>query len=541
MFPSIDNINPHCINDRYISNNYPDFYKYLMSNYPDDLSISEKIYWYYNGIKEYPLCPVCGTRVKYKTFKKGYSSHCSLKCSSNSPEVKQKSITTKIIRYGDPKYNNRDKAIDTCIKKYGEDNPFKSNEIKDKIKQTMLDKYGVEYAQQSKEIQKTREENSLKKYGVKHHMMVPDIKDKAITGYKNHIIDNNDDLLGYTPDNDRIMKCPHSECKLCEDKYYIISSKNYFVRKEFNIEPCTKILPITFNHSSNTSLELFVQNILNENGIPFETNNRTILGGQELDIYIPGKQIAIECNGIFWHSEKNGKPSNYHINKYIECKNKGIQLITIWEDQIKTKPEIVKSIILSKLGIYGTRIYARKCIIKEIDSNISTNFLNENHIQGRTNAKIKLGLYYDNELVSVMTFSKMSKLSGTKNINDNEWELGRFCNKLNTQVIGGASKLLKYFIANYNPSKIISFASNDISNGNLYKQLGFNEIGDITKAYWYIHKQTYQRYHRSSFTKSKLYAQGYDINMTEKEIMSNLPYLKIYDSGHIKYELKIEL
>jgi hypothetical protein len=405
----------------------------------------------------------------------------------------------------------------------------------------MLDKYGVEYAQQSKEIQKIREENSLKKYGVKHHMMVPDIKYKVITGYKNHIIDNNDDLLGYTPDNDRIMKCPHSECKLCGDKYYIISSKNYFARKEFNIEPCTKILPITFNHSSNTSLELFVHNILNENGIPFETNNRTILGGQELDIYIPSKQIAIECNGIFWHSEKNGKPSNYHINKYIECKNKGIQLITIWEDQIKTKPEIVKSIILSKLGIYGTRIYARKCIIKEIDSNISTNFLNENHIQGRTNAKIKLGLYYDNELVSVMTFSKMSKLSGTKNINDNEWELGRFCNKLNTQVIGGASKLLKYFIANYNPSKIISFASNDISNGNLYKQLGFNEIGDITKAYWYIHKQTYQRYHRSSFTKSKLYAHGYDINMTEKEIMSNLPYLKIYDSGHIKYELKIEL
>ena len=84
---------------------------------------------------------------------------------------------------------------------------------------------------------------------------------------------------------------------------------------------------------------------MDENGIPYETNNRTILGGKELDIYIPSKQIAIECNGIYWHSYDN-KPIKYHINKYTECLNKGIQLITIWEDWIIHKPEIVRSIYL---------------------------------------------------------------------------------------------------------------------------------------------------------------------------------------------------
>jgi hypothetical protein len=107
------------------------------------------------------------------------------------------------------------------------------------------------------------------------------------------------------------------------------------------------------------------------------------------------------------------------------------------------KQEIVKSIILSKLGIFKERIYARKCIVKEIDNKSKNDFLNKNHIQGQDISKYKLGLFYNDELVSVMTF-------GQRNITGkSSFELIRFCSKLNTQIIGGASKLFQYFIKNY--------------------------------------------------------------------------------------------
>ncbi len=123
--------------------------------------------------------------------------------------------------------------------------------------------------------------------------------------------------------------------------------------------------------------------------------------------------------------------------------------------------EIIKNIILSKLGIYNERIYARKCEVKEITQNQSREFINTWHLQNDTNSSIKIGLFYEGELLSVMTFGKR-KLFG-----DNDWEMVRFCNKGGIQIVGGASKLLSQFIKDYKPSKIISFSSHDISNGNV--------------------------------------------------------------------------
>ena len=196
--------------------------------------------------------------------------------------------------------------------------------------------------------------------------------------------------------------------------------------------------------------------------------------------------------------------------------------------------------MVSKVGIYKDRVYARKDVVKEVDSKTTRLFLENNHIQGRTNASVHIGLYYNDELIGVMTFANRSKLSGSKNVKKEDWELNRFCTKLNTQVIGGADKLLKYFIKNYKPKTITSFSSNDISNGSLYKRLGFETDNKITTAYWYISHKDYIRYHRTSFTKNRLKKMGYNTKeMTEDQIMSNLPYFKIYDSGHIKHELHI--
>ena len=164
-------------------------------------------------------------------------------------------------------------------------------------------------------------------------------------------------------------------------------------------------------------------------------------------------------------------------------------------------------------------------------------FLNNNHLQGNTNASIKIGLYYDGELVSLMAFGKSSRLSGHYK---DRWCLTRFCSKRNTQVVGAAGRLLNWFIKNYNPSLIESFASNDISNGGLYDKLGFKKSDNITSAYWYVNRFTFARYHRTSFTKSKLKEMGYDVDgKTEFDIMKSLPFFKIYDAGHTKYTLYV--
>lgn len=417
--------------------------------------------------------------------------------------------STKLARYGNEYYTNQEQARQTNLDRYGVDNPMKLSAIQEKVKQTNLDRYGVEYPMRNK-TSKERNLQSKKQYLIYRH-----------------------NLVDITDDWEWICKCPHPTCNLCESKTYKINSSQFYSRIEHNTEPCTNILPIYSN--SGTSIEMFVRDLLDEYNIKYVTNDRTILSGKELDILIPEKQIAIECNGVYWHSKYDAA---YHVNKFNLCKERGVQLISIWEDWITTKPQLVKSLILSKLGIYARRLYARQCNIKEIPSNTCAKFLSEHHIQGPTKSTIRLGLYIGDELISVMTFSYASKLSGSK-VSKNEWVLSRFCTKQNTQVIGGAKKLLTYFVGHYHPTIITSFASNDISNGKLYRNLGFREDG-FTTSYWYVHKDTHRRYHRSSFTKSRLKSLGYDINgRTEDEIMQDTCYYKIYDSGHVKYTLTI--
>lgn len=258
------------------------------------------------------------------------------------------------------------------------------------------------------------------------------------------------------------------------------------------------------------------------------------MNGQELDIYIPSKNIAVECNGVYWHSLKSLR---YHFDKWNSCKEKGIQLLSFWEDQITKQPKIVESVLLSKLGIFEEKIYARKCSIKEVPYNETKEFLINNHLQGGVNGSIRIGLYYNEELVSLMVFGKKRRSLGNKSTDG--WELYRFCNKLNTSVVGAASKLLNHFINTYSPDSLESFSSNDISDGKLYKTLGFEETSITNSSYWYIDKKM-NRYHRYKFRKSELIKAGENPDLSESEIMIKNGYYKIYDSGQTKYILNIK-
>ena len=513
---------------------YPEFCNYLQQKYPN-ASFSEQLYMHIHGLLHPPTCKYCGGPVSFRNRIYGYSEYCSTKCVAAATEGKRKETCLK--RYGKLGGINPEKFKQTCLKKYGVENPFQSEIIKNKIKHTLLEKYGVEFAQQSAKIQQIRKKNCLIKYGVDHPGKTIEVRKKISTALRSYEISSNPDIINYD-DEYQIRRCPNIKCCKCSEKIYITTSQIDHARKKQNIESCTNILPIKKNPSQPSHTMLFIKEILQKYNIEFEDHeNRRIFDGQGIDIYIPTYKLGIECNGVYWHSDKV-KTRQYHIDKYKKSLNSKIKLIQIWDDQRIRHSEIVESLILSKLGIYKEKIGARKCLIKQIDGHVANEFYNKNHIQGQTRSSIHYGLYYKSRLIACMSFSKRSKLSGGKN--DNSWELTRFCSLLNTQVVGGAGKLLKYFINQYHPRKIISFSSNDISDGGLYRKLGFTTDGKITGSYWYIDQKTNIRYHRTSFCKTRLAKLGYDISKSEFEIMNTLPYFRIYDSGHTKWELTIK-
>jgi hypothetical protein len=181
---------------------------------------------------------------------------------------------------------------------------------------------------------------------------------------------------------------------------------------------------------------------------------------------------------------------------------------------------------------YTKKIYARKCEIIEVDNKTKDDFLNINHLQGMNNSKIKLGLKFKGKLVSIMTFSK-------PRFNKNyEWELVRFCNLLNHSVVGGATKLLNYFIKNYNPKNLISYANLRYSNGNLYKKMGFVFKSYTPPSYVYIkNDKIVSRFTCQKKRLSKM-LEHFDENKTETKNMADNGYRKMWDCGTMLFVYK---
>jgi hypothetical protein len=263
-------------------------------------------------------------------------------------------------------------------------------------------------------------------------------------------------------------------------------------------------------------------------------NDKKSLSGVELDILVPTHNLAIEFNGLYWHTESLGKYEKYHIEKTELANINGIKLIHIFEDEWKYKKDIVKNRLRHILGCDTTRLYARNTEIKLVDSTTKDIFLNGVHIQGTDKSSIRLGAYIGDSLVGVMTFSKLRKVLGYKDINSDEYELVRFAS---LNVIGLASKLFNHFTINYKPKKIISYADrrwSPESNNCVYPKLGFKFIENTKPNYWYT-KNFKEREHRYNFRKDILVDLGYDKNKTEREIMSDLGYHRIWDCGSAKF------
>lgn len=283
-----------------------------------------------------------------------------------------------------------------------------------------------------------------------------------------------------------------------------------------------------------SSYEKEIADLMSSNCIKVDTSYRKFNGIKEVDIVAHDHRIGIEINGLYWHSDLF-KSKTYHIDKTNKMKELGYRLIHIFEDDWLNKKDICKSIILNACGKSKYKIYARECTIREV-SNIEANkFLIDNHIQGGSISKVRIGLYYEDELVSLMSFSSLRKCLGSS-ASDDCYELIRFCSKKFTNVIGGASRLFSFFNKNYSPKLIISYSDKSRSSGNLYKILGFTAVHDTKPNYFYTRGG--QRFNRFKFRKSELIKLGAKDTDTEKDFMKNLGYNRVYNCGCTKFEYK---
>lgn len=535
------------LKENYISKNYPEFYNFIIDNFDNNNKFIENLYIMSNS--EY-FC-YCGNKTKFISFKEGYLKYCSTKCSRNSIEVKEKYKNTCLDKYGvdnvskidEIKSKKKDTYLDkygvstilqhhttkNIIKnKYGVDNVFKSKNIQDSIKNTNILKYGNECSLLNEHVKLKSKNTLLNKYGQDHFSKTDEFKSLISKLNNNKYIKE----LELTNDYQLLDKFGNMNLiyhNIC-DSSFTIQTQLIRLRRNKKNEICLNCNKITY-HKENELYDYV--STLHKKVSKYRDNK------YEIDVYLPDLNIGFEFNGLYWHSEIF-KDKNYHIDKTNYFKNKNIQIFHIWEDDWKSKEDIIKSVIKSKMGIYENIIYARNCKFVEISNLESKKFLNENHLQGWCVSKYRYGLLYNNELISVLTFGKERLNLGIKKANLENLELLRFSIKKNFKIIGGFSKIMKNSIKllkNKNIKKIITYSDASTFNGHVYLKYGFEYLKLTEPGFNYIVNG--KRENRFSFNKQKLVKMGFDSNKSASNIMFENEYYKIYDCGNYKFNLNI--
>jgi hypothetical protein len=500
-----------------------------------------------------------------------YGSSFSL----NNEEIKKKADSTNIKKYGSVNISAspmiKQKKKDTFLKNYGVDNVFKSPEfiknledlniakygdkcllkseiIKDKIKHTNIEKYGVSNPILHDDIKKKKEQTNMERYGfispLSNRKIRKKIKDTnferygvehvtSLKSFHDSIKTNNVQKYGCEYSSQRHID-PENLKKLMSPEWLIeqhhihkktltaisidlgVDLSTVSLRmKEFNIE-----IKNHFSSIAENDIFLFLKNYTDDIII----RDRTAIHPYELDIYLPKNNLAIEFNGLYWHSELF-KEKNYHLKKYEACHEKGIRLIQIFEDEWNDNKSIIEEKILYFIGkSKQNKIYARKTEIIVIDNDTRKIFLNKNHIQGDGTSSVSYGLRFDDKLVAVITFVKNS---------DNSFILNRYATSC--LIVGGFSKLLTHFEKEFNYPKIITFADLRWSNGELYNNCGF-KLDKILKPdyYWTTGPSRYHKFNfRHSGMQKKL--KKYDQHLSENDNMKANNYFKVYDAGKLRF------
>ena len=515
--------------------------------------------------KHYRRCVICGNQFEvtpYHLTSKDAKTTCSRKCAAElrkqtniakyggvapacSKDVISKMESTNMARYGVKHASQsdvfKDKSVRTNLERYGVSHYSKTEESKKKLSERCLDDDYKEIVKDSKI------KTSLERYGVPYPMQSSIVSNEFI---RSHMKDNSkfDEFISFKQNpRDYIssLHLDHNPTLLELTKILGVNESTLGVYIHQN--NCEDMINFHVSVMEQEVID-FIKSIGNDTII--ETNTYKIIPPYEIDIYLPKYGISIECNptathnstiNVFDRSSGPAVSSGYHKMKTDMCENAGVRLFHIFGSEWTYKRPIIESMILNMLGRSCNKIYARNCIIREVSYHDSAIFLDDNHRQGDAKSSIRLGLYYYGELVSIMTFGKMRSTIGTgkENLSDC-WELVRFCSKLNTTVIGGASKLFKFFINNYNVDHIRSFSDRAHTTGKLYGTLGFVELRRSNAGYCWVDVKSDISYNRTNSQKHNLKRflndNTIDLTKTEKQIMEDHGYVQVFDSGTITWE-----
>lgn len=297
-----------------------------------------------------------------------------------------------------------------------------------------------------------------------------------------------------------------------------VSVGKAFKKHEIDVKPN--------GHRHGTSIfESELADFVEQTGLEIIRNDRSLIGPMELDVYVSSKQIALEFNGIYWHSEKF-KDKNYHYDKWKACNDQGIQLIQVWEDQWLNRRPQVESMIKAKLGFSDRpRVYARKTAVQEVTTSEARTFLDDFHIQGFASGTCYVALFSEDEIVAVCVF---------KSKGGSKYELTRYATSCS--VIGGFTKCLSYFEKLFSPSEIATFADLCLSDGSLYSSNGWTADKLLKPDYMYLYNN--ERQHKFGFRlkrfdkdPSLFYSEG----LTERQLAELNGILRVYDAGKIRY------
>jgi hypothetical protein len=483
---------------------------------------------------QFVYCP-CGKKTRLKNFKEGYRRYCSNKCCNlyqeHTEDTSRKISDYKKEKFSEEYYKNKlgFKAVSqgNCWKitpDCGHDD-FTINKGKAKrylekgislcpaCHKESIDILVVDFDTNREEIKNIPA--SLTEDQIYH--LYPLIY-KSIKEWP-----GNKSILSFSEARYRFISAIEKApiCPICKERECTFS----FSTNKYNNTCCGYSCLIS---KSTTEIELldFISSIYK--GEIIKSYRDTF----EIDVYLPELKTGFEFNGEYWHSYGiRGK--KYHVDKNLYFFNKGIKVYTIWESDWLNKKSIIESIIFSKInsGLHK-RIHGRKTEVKVISSREAYRFSSENHLQGGCNSSISYGLFYENELVAIMSFGEKRHIIGGIKGNSS-YELLRYCVKIGLSIPGGASKLFKKFILDYSPLEIISYAKGEISYGGLYYALGFNKISDKIQPGFFWFKGG-RKFHRSHSLKFK------EDGISQDEYMAKNGFIKVYDCGSYKFIWKRE-
>lgn len=496
-------------------------------------------------------CNICGGPTKFapRNNKWSYSLLCPL---HEAEDRTSRRCATNLQKYGVPNIAKlsamKDKVKETNIQRYGVEHVLQADRVREQGRLTNLSRYGVEYAVQAGEVKERIRNTFATRYADGHPLKDSKVRQKCVETCR----------MRYGADNAmqsaRIRSIAHDNASLAYTDQINNRLSTYGLRL-LEVSGDKKGRRVVLEClDCHTEFEAYVHNgstpmcpscspagrslgekemhkfLVSDLGVKVICGDRKILKPYEVDLYLPSHNLCIEYDGLYWHSTLWNTDRQYHLKKTLVAENSGLTMLHFFSDEWNMKKDIVKSMLMARLGVNIDNIHARKCSIRKHE-NLA--FYDVNHLQGKPHGRLyNYGLFMDNELVCSVSISPSYVTRG------GGLELARFASRLNTRVVGGFGRLMAAVRKDFSGNILYTFADRRYSTGHVYTEYGFDLVSVSAPGYYYT-KGGDSRHNRLKFTKDKLRNKlaMFDPALSEQENMANNGYYRIYDCGQYKFRL----